>query len=33
MIKERTFHGSDSNKVISLFEYGLLMRWKPKEQS
>lgn len=33
MIKERTFHGSDSNKVISLFEYGLLMRWKPNEQS
>lgn len=33
MIKERTFHGSDVNKVTSLFEYGLLMRWMPKRQS
>lgn len=28
-----TFHGTDANKTTSLFEYGLLMRWKPKQKS
>lgn len=33
MAKQRTFHGADVNKATSLFEYGLLLRWKPKQQS
>lgn len=28
-----TFHGTDVNKATSLFEYGLLMRWKPEQKS
>lgn len=33
MKKERTFHGNDANKITSLFEYGLLMRWRPEQHS
>lgn len=28
-----TWHGTDQNKVTSLFEYGLLVRYIPKEKS
>lgn len=28
-----SWHGNDVNKATSLFEYGLLMRWMPKQQS
>lgn len=27
------WHGVDVKKSISLFEYGLLLRWKPKQKS
>lgn len=33
MSKQRIFHGGDLNKATCLFEYGLLMRWKPQQKS
>lgn len=31
--RDTAWHGSDINKATSLFECGLLMRWKSKQQS
>lgn len=31
--RETMWHGTDANKATSLFEYGLLIRWKPEQQS
>jgi hypothetical protein len=33
MEKDKKWHGIDKSNSISLFEYGLLIRWIPKEQS
>nr|DAI00610.1 MAG TPA: hypothetical protein [Caudoviricetes sp.] len=30
--RNRTWQGTDANKITSLFEYGLLMRWIPKQK-
>lgn len=30
--RDRTWQGTDANKITSLFEYGLLMRWMPKQK-
>lgn len=31
--RDASWHGGDVNKATSLFEYGLLMRWMPKQRS
>lgn len=30
--RDRTWQGTDVNKITSLFEYGLLMRWNPGQK-
>ena len=30
--KNRNWHGTDVSNEISLFEYGFIMRWRPKRQ-
>ena len=30
--KNRNWHGTDASNEISLFEYGFIMRWRPKRQ-
>lgn len=30
--KNRKWHGSDASNEESLFEYGFIMRWRPKRQ-
>ena len=30
--KNRNWHGTDASNEVSLFEYGFIMRWRPKRQ-
>ena len=30
--KNRNWHGTDVSNEVSLFEYGFIMRWRPKRQ-
>lgn len=32
MNKTRTWHGTDASNEVSLFEYGLLIRWNAEQQ-